>query len=192
MSGERVPSHVRTIRIETVRVGEREMDVTGHLVDECPGGGRWFGLEQGRVIHDMTVTLRVRSPDLVITRVSAQMDSRPYTLCTDALPPLEALVGLSVAQGFSRAVNQRFGRQHGCAHLTALVQAMAPAVKQAAGAVFRDGDDLPRADQDRWFVNTCQAWRENGPLHERLVAGDVQGLRALSARTPPVRDPAAD
>jgi hypothetical protein len=177
--------HVRSIRMESVKVSATELDVTGHLVDERPdGGGNWFGLPTGAIIHDMTLTMRIRYPDLVITRMSGGMASRPYTICTDALEPLQGLVGLSLARGFTRAVNERMGRQQGCAHLTALVQAMAPVVKQAVGGAFRDEREIPRAD-DMWFVNTCQAWRENGPLHTRLLAGDVNGLRALSARRPP-------
>jgi hypothetical protein len=30
-------------------------------------------------------------------------------------------------------------------------------------------------------ANTCRAWRENGPLHRMIQAGDEAGLRALSA-----------
>ncbi|MBI3107922.1 MAG: hypothetical protein HYY95_20530, partial [Candidatus Rokubacteria bacterium] len=33
---------------------------------------------------------------------------------------------------------------------------------------------------DRWFVNTCRSWRENGPLHSLLKQGDQAGLRAMS------------
>jgi hypothetical protein len=113
------------------------------------------------------------------------MDVHPYTLCGDAVPPLHQLVGLSVIRGFTREVNERFGRQLGCAHLTALIQAMAPVVKQGAGAAFHEDEELPRADQDLWFVNSCQAWREDGPLHDRLKAGDIRGLRAFSARRRP-------
>jgi hypothetical protein len=34
---------------------------------------------------------------------------------------------------------------------------------------------------DPWFVNTCQAWREDGPLHRLVQARDEDGLRRLSA-----------
>jgi hypothetical protein len=173
--------HTRTLRIESVRTGPAELAVTGHLVDERPPGATWFGLAQDTMVHDMRVTLHVRHPDLTITRVAAEMVARPYTLCADAIEPLHGLVGLSVARGFTRAVNERFGRQQGCAHLTALVHAMAPAVRQAAG-VFRDAHVIPTTEDELWFVNTCQAWREGGLLHQRLVAKDVAGLRAL---TPP-------
>ncbi|MBI2490692.1 MAG: DUF2889 domain-containing protein [Candidatus Rokubacteria bacterium] len=149
---------LRTISAEAWKVSDTELEVTGRLVDDRPQGGpRWFDEGHGTTIHDMSLTIRVRYPDLVIT-------------------------GLSVAQGFTRAVNERFGRQAGCAHLTALIQALGPVVRQAAGAAFRDESAPPRADRDLWFVNTCQAWRAGGPLHARLVAGDVAGMKALSAR----------
>ncbi len=180
---QKQPVQVRTIRAEAWRVSDDEIDVTGRLVDDRPAGGpRWFGKGQGTIVHDMTLTIRVRHPDLVITQASGQMDSHPYTLCPDALPPLQQLVGLSVARGFTRAVNERFGRQLGCAHMTALIQALGPVVRQAAGAAFRDEDAPPRADRDLWFVNTCQAWREQGPLHTRLAQGDIEGMKALAAR----------
>ena len=182
MSGS--PIHVRTIRVEAVRASDNEIDVTGHLVDDRPQGAAWWGARQGTTIHDMTLTLRVRYPDFVITAVGGGMASHPYTLCPDALPSLQQLVGLSVARGFTRAVNERFGRQQGCAHLTALLHAIAPVVKQGAGAAFRDESAPPRADHDLWFVDTCLAWRDDGPLAARLRAGDVDGLRALSARKP--------
>jgi hypothetical protein len=176
---------VRTIRVEARQVGDAELDVTGRLVDERPRGGpRWVGLDRGTTIHDMSLTLRVRYPDLTITAVSGTMATFPYTVCGDAVPPLQQLVGLSVAQGFTRAVNERFGRERGCAHLTALIQAMAPVVRQGAGAAFRDEDAPSGGEADHWFVDTCQAWRARGPLHERLRAGDVDGLRALTAGRP--------
>ena len=182
MSDSEVPVQVRTIRTSVTRVGENELEVTGQLVDERPGvGEQWFGIHAGSTIHDMWVTLRVRHPNLEITDVSARMATHPYLVCTDAIPSLRKLVGLSVSRGFTRAVNERLGREQGCSHLTALVQAMAPVVRQGAGVAFRDANDVPRAAEDMWFVNTCQAWRERGPLHQALVAGDVARIRSLSA-----------
>jgi len=179
------PSQVRTIRVSATRVAETEMEVIGHLVDERPTGTGVDWLEDGHgvVFHDMTLSIRVRHPALVITEVGGTMAAHPYTLCPDALPPLEALVGLSVARGFMRAVNERFGRQRGCAHLTSLVQAMGPVVRQAAGVAFHDLATAPPAQRDRWVVDSCQAWRQDGPLHTRLQAGDIDGLRAFSARS---------
>lgn len=178
-----VPVHVRTIRVEARRVGPDELELTARLLDERPGGGpRWLGAGAETTVHDMALTVRVRYPDLVITAVDGSMTTHPYLVCPEALPPLQQLVGLSVARGFTRAVNERFGRARGCAHLTALVHALAPVVRQAAGAAFRDQDRPPDPGEDFWFVDTCQAWREGGPLASRLRAGDLAGLRALVAR----------
>jgi hypothetical protein len=48
-----------------------------------------------------------------------------------------------------------------------------------SGVAFED-QERPAAGAP-WFVNTCQAWRENGPLHRLIEAGDEAGLRGLSA-----------
>ena len=177
------PVHVRTIRVEITPACEGELEVTATLVDERPrGNAKWFGSEPPPVIHDMRLGLRVRQPGLVITAVRSEMASHPYTICPDALPPLQTLVGLSIARGFTREVNERFGRQRGCAHFTALIHAVAPAVRQGAGVAFGE-HDRP-GDPDPWFVNTCQAWREDGPLHRLVRAGDEAGLRGLSAFPP--------
>jgi hypothetical protein len=181
--------HVRTIRVEAARVGDCELEVTGRLVDDRPQGSEsWFGRPYGPTIHDMSLTLRVRYPDLVITGVGGSMAAHPYVVCPDAVPRLDRLVGLSVARGFTRALNERLGRQQGCAHLTALIHAMAPVVRQGAGAAFGEQADVPRPGRDRWFVDTCQAWRADGALADRLRAGDLEGLQALSTPRP---DPAA-
>ena len=185
MSSATDPVHVRTMTMEARRAGAAALEVTGRLVDERPQGAGvgWFGAVNGSIIHDMRVTLRVRHPDLVVIAVTAEMTSHPYSLCTDAVAPLQQLVGLSIARGFMRAVNERFGRQLGCAHLTALIQAMAPVVRQAIGPAFREYEEIPKTDGETWFVNSCQAWKEGGLLHQRLAAGDLDGLKALSARS---------
>ncbi|HZP38249.1 MAG TPA: DUF2889 domain-containing protein [Methylomirabilota bacterium] len=179
------PVHVRTIRVEVAEAPDEQLDVTAILVDERPAGNpRWFGATPPRVIHDMRLGLRIRHRDLVITAVRSEMASHPYTICPEALPPLEQLVGLSISRGFTREVNERFGRQRGCAHLTALIHALAPAVRQGAGVAFADRPRGGAGLDEQWFVNSCQAWREEGPLHRLLRAGDEAGLRALSAFPP--------
>ncbi len=178
------PVHVRTIRVEAAEAGPGELEVTGTLLDERPRGQvRWEGDDGARVVHDMTVTLRVRYPDFVITEARATMAAYPYAICPEALSPVEQLVGLSVARGFVRAAQERVGRERGCAHLTALILAMALVVKQGAGAAFRGERNAPRDAVDLWFINTCQAWRQDGPLHLLLKRGDVEGLKAMSARS---------
>ena len=180
------PVHVRSIRVEAAEDAERQLVVTGTLVDERPRGGeKWFGVEGPRVIHRMQLSLRVRHPDLVITGVEGGMEAHPYRICPDAVPSLQQLVGVSVRQGFTRAVNERLGRQRGCAHLTALIHAMAPVVVQAAGVAFASPDEPVVPDErELWVIDTCQAWREDGVLHRLVRARDATGLQNISAYRP--------
>ena len=186
MTNATPPLHVRSIRVEAAEHGDRELVVTGTLTDERPRGGeKWFGVEGPRIIHQMRLSLRVRHADLVITAVEGGMEAHPYRICPDAVPSLQRLVGVSVRQGFTRAVNERLGRQRGCAHLTALVHAMAPVVVQAAGVAFAEPDEPVVPDERAlWVIDTCQAWREDGVLHRLVRAGDAEGLQHISAYRP--------
>jgi len=181
MSEARQVIHVRTIQAEVVKVGDDEIEVTGRLVDQRPGEQpTWFGVRKDPTVHDMALTLRVRHPDLMITAASASMQTHPYTICPEAVPRVQQLVGISVRHGFTRAVNERLGRQNGCSHLTALVQAMAPVVRQGAGAAFGNESEMPRPDDGVWWVNTCHAWRDDGPLMDLVRANDGPGMRQIS------------
>lgn len=182
-ASDRTIVHFRAIEAEVAKISDDEIEVTGRLLDRRPGGNpSWWRKRPDSMVHDMALTLRIRRPDLVITAASASMGAHPYTICPDTLPRVQALVGLSVSRGFTRAVNERLGRENGCAHLTALVQALGPVVRQGAGAAFRDENEIPRADEQLWWVNSCHAWRDDGPLMDRLRAGDADGLRAFASR----------
>jgi Protein of unknown function (DUF2889) len=171
-----LPVHVRTIRVEAVEAGSGDampgaLLVRGTLEDRRPRGVPDWIQHDGEVIHHMEVTLTVTWPDLVVSAIHGAMRTFPHAgVCPDALPPLQSLVGVAVGRGFTRAVNERIGRERGCTHVAALILAMGPVVRQGAGAAFgfatqRDPSGTP------WFVNSCQAWREGGPLHQNWLAG---------------------
>jgi hypothetical protein len=172
-----LPVHVRTIRIEAVDIAGpadgRMLRVGGSLEDRRPRGVPEGIQHDGEVIHHMEVVITVSWPDLVITGIEGAMGTFPHPgVCPEALPPLQSLVGVPVGRGFTRAVNERVGREQGCTHVTALILAMGPVVRQGAGAAFgfaTPGD--PRGTP--WFVNSCQAWREDGPLHRAWMDGRI-------------------
>ena len=170
-----LPFHVRTIRIDAVETAggsaaPSALLVRGTLEDRRPQGVPDWVQHDGEVIHYMEVTLTVTWPDLVVSAIDGAMRTFPHPgVCPDALPPLQSLVGVAVGRGFTRAVNERIGRERGCTHVAALILAMGPVVRQGAGAAFGfaapgDPDGTP------WFVNSCQAWREGGPLHRSWLA----------------------
>jgi hypothetical protein len=177
--GHPLPAHVRTIEVQAARGPEASegpwLQVRGRLVDRRPQGlpADVNIAHDGDRIHDVEVTMTVRYPDLVVTAIEGQMRTVPYrTLCPEALPPLQGLVGLSVSRGFTRAVNERLGRERGCTHVVALILAMAPVVRQGAGAAFGFGNAevVEPSSGQPWFVNSCQAWREGGVLHQDWLA----------------------
>ena len=174
-----LPVHVRTIRIDAAKlVAEDEpsgalLRVHGSLEDRRPQGVPDWIQHDGDVIHHMEVTLTATWPDLIVRGIDGVMRTFPHAgICPDALPPLQGLVGVAVGRGFTRAVNERIGRERGCTHVAALILAMGPVVRQGAGAAF--GFAAP-GDPSRapWFVNSCQAWREDGPLYQDWRAGKL-------------------
>lgn len=173
-----LPVHVRTIRIDAAEIAAEgdtkgALRVHGSLEDRRPQGVPDWIQHDDDVIHHMEVTLTVTWPDLVVAAIDGSMRTFPHAgVCPDALPPLQSLVGIAVGPGFTRAVNERIGRERGCTHVAALILAMGPVVRQGAGAAFgfaTPGD--PRGTP--WFVNSCQAWREGGPLHRAWLAGEL-------------------
>ena len=174
-----LPVHVRTIRIDAAKaVAEGEasgaaLRVHGSLEDRRPQGVPDWIQHDGDVIHRMEVTLTVTWPDLVVSGIEGVMHTFPHPgICPDALPPLQGLVGVTVGRGFTRAVNERIGRERGCTHVAALILAMGPVVRQGAGAAF--GFAAPGDPQGTpWFVNSCQAWRADGPLYQAWRAGEM-------------------
>jgi hypothetical protein len=172
-----LPAHVREIRIEAVEAaaagGASALRVSGVLVDRRPRGAPDWIQHDGDVIHHMEVTLTVSWPALEVVAIEGRMPTFPHPgVCPDALPPLQGLLGVPVGAGFTRAVNERIGRERGCTHIAALILAMGPVVRQGAGAAFgfaTPGD--PRGTP--WFVNSCQAWRADGPLHRAWLAGEL-------------------
>jgi hypothetical protein len=173
-----LPVHVRTIRIDAIETapgdgGASALRVHGSLEDRRPRGVPDWIQHAGDVIHHMEVVLTVSWPALVVTAIDGAMRTFPHAgICPDALPPLQSLVGVAVGRGFTRAVNERIGRERGCTHVAALILAMGPVVRQGAGAAFgfaTPGD--PRGTP--WFVNSCQAWRADGPLHRAFLAGQL-------------------
>jgi len=88
-----------------------------------------------------------------------------------------------VARGYTKAVQDRFGRAAGCSHLEFLARAIGPAVIQALNSsntrhqlehpeetpsLRRQGEGLG------WLRNTCHIWSDGG-VGEQLIELGWQG-----------------
>lgn len=160
-----VPTHRRQMHFEVFERGG-VFEVVGRLRDDRPWAA---GTDLVEHVHDMELRVTVRRADLVITGARAEMHRFPHAECTDIEAAFNGLVGLSVARGYTRAVQERFGRSLGCTHLEVLARAIGPVVVQAvasAAARLRDASRTEAAMADAgttWFADSCHVWATEGP-----------------------------
>lgn len=173
MSEPRLPAHRRSITVEVVD-HPGHFEVLAQLRDERP----WAeGSEQVNLVHDLGLRLEVRREDLVITAAEATMSRFPHAECPGIAPSFAGLVGLSVARGYTKAVQERFGRVRGCAHLVVLATAVAPTVIQAIpSSASRDagtsGIARSISGEPSWLAGTCHIWEpEHGPGPTKVALG---------------------
>jgi len=165
--------HTRRIEIATYEGGSDSVIVEGVLKDERlansyrPGGE---SLPPGTV-HHMIIRMQVRGPKLVIEDIDVEMPTVPRRECLETLDSLAPLKGLPIVSGFTNRVKVRVGGVKGCAHLVALITAMASAAVQGAWAVMtsrpRDPATFLPGAVDR-IKNTCRVWRTDGPLYKEI------------------------
>jgi hypothetical protein len=177
ISADEEPVHRRTIALEVFEHDEHFV-VVGTLHDQRPWSS---GTHGPRDLHFMELALLVRRADMTIVDAAADMRTFPHAECTDIEPRFHELVGLSVARGYTNAVQERFGRERGCSHLEFLARAIGPAVVQAvtssaARHVERTGV-YPNAGAGLAFLaNTCHVWIEDGPGAQKIALGWRPGL----------------
>ena len=158
--------------------------VVGTLHDERPWAG---GDYAPRDLHFMELGLVVRRADMTIVDAAADMQTFPHAECTDIEPSFRDLIGLSVARGYSGAVQERFGRQRGCSHLEFLARAIGPVVVQgitssAAWQVEKgDGEHPMREGGFSFLTNTCHVWTEDGPGAQKIALGWRPGMLGYPA-----------
>jgi hypothetical protein len=172
------PVHRRTVEVEVFQRGAYFL-VVGTLRDERPWASGHLG---PRELHAMELAIVVRRADLTIVDAVADMATFPHAECTDIEPKFRELVGLSVARGYTTAVQERFGRQRGCSHLEFLARAIGPVVVQgltSSGAweVEKGSGEHPMREGGFTFLaDTCHVWTEDGPGARKIAAGWRPGL----------------
>jgi hypothetical protein len=175
---EAVPLHRRSVEFEAFDGGETIV-VVGTLRDSRP----WA--EDGsavRTVHDMELKVTVRVEDLTIIAASAVMHTFPHAECPGITEAFAGLAGLSVARGYTRAVQSRFGGPKGCTHLEQLARSLGPVVVQAitsrrARAVaLGEQADLISGAGSPWARDSCHIWAEGGVADQKLQAGWRPGI----------------
>jgi hypothetical protein len=173
-----VPLHRRSVEFEAFDGGETIV-VVGALRDLRPWAEDGTAI---RTVHDMELKVTVRVDDLTITEASAVMRTFPHTECPAIAEAFAGLAGLSVARGYTRAVQRRFGGPRGCTHLEQLARSLGPVVVQAVtsrrarAVALGQQEDLISGAGSPWARNSCHIWAEGGVADQKLAAGWRPGV----------------
>jgi len=130
-------------------------------------------------MHRMLLDLEIALADTTITSARSTMHDYPHTECPSAESSVQALEGLSITRGFTRAARERIGGPLGCDHVSHLVSVVAPAAIQALGGLrsrraAAGGETGPR--DDGWWQrlrNTCHIWAHGGVGEQKVEIGWV-------------------
>lgn len=165
--------HQRSIDVAIYEGSSATIVVEGSLKDDrfldshLPDGS----VQPPFTVHHMIIRMALTVPDLRINDIEVAMPAAPHADCHGAQQVLEALKGMRIAAGFTARVRNAVDRRKGCTHLLTLLTAMAPAAFQGAWSarVSRPIDPQSYAAMAASLVDTCLAWRGDGPLANRRL-----------------------
>ncbi len=164
--------HTRNIHVAIYSYEDDAIVVEGQLkdnrlIDSYRSGG---DVIKPGVVHNMTIRMKVRGPGLIIEDIDVEMPTVPNDGCLETRRSLEPIIGMSIVSGFTLKVRNLVGGAKGCAHLVALLMAMAPAAVQGAwSAATRSPSNsqaLKTYSMGR-LKNTCYVWRSDGPAFKK-------------------------
>jgi len=170
--------HRRRIDVTTYEYDEQRLIVEGTLKDDRFQDSHLITGEKlpGGAVHHMAIRLLVNCSNLLIEDVDVELISVPREVCRETIHCLAQIKGLTIAKGFMLKVKKIAGGSKGCTHLLELLQAMAPAVFQGfASHQARKPSAADPAHAKRvyeFLLNTCHAWREDGPyvkLYNKMI-----------------------
>lgn len=162
--------HTRKIDVTTYDYDGQRILIEGFLKDDRFQDSHMITGEKfpGGVIHHMKIRLLVNCSSLLIEDVDVDLPSVPRNECRETINCLAPIKGLTITRGFTAKVKKLAGGKNGCTHLVELLLAMAPAVVQ--GFAAQQSQKPTNSDPARarmiysFLLNTCHAWREDGPL----------------------------
>lgn len=184
--------HTRVYETKVYKVDDTTMLARAAVSDVKPPDLYIAGDDQPLEIHQMHVFLRVTLPEMTIIDAGVELETFPHSGCPAIAVHYQNLIGLNVARGFMKKIRELFGGPRGCAHTTALLQAMAPALLQAIWSMALKDEtassapaDVEAAQDQRMLgnVNTCHVWDENG-THVEIIrnGGPVETMIPVAIR----------
>lgn len=169
------PVHERRLEIKTYPVENNRVIIEGWLRDErLMPGYTWDGRERPPgVVHWMGVRLLIGGWPLTILDAEAEMRQTPHEQCPTVEDTVKKVIGISITTGFSDEIKKRVGGIEGCSHMAHLILAMGSAALHGFWAQqTREPRPVPKTREEfeglPLLVNSCQLWREGGPLLQEM------------------------
>ena len=166
--------HRRTYQMDGFIRDDGLWDIEGHIRDV-----KTYAFEnayRGTIgpddpIHDMSLRLTI-DDSFEIKAIEAVTDGSPYAVCPAITPNFQKMVGARIGPGWRRTVRERLGGIHGCTHLVELLISMATVAYQTAySSRSQTGKQktavTPRPGKRPALLNSCHAYREDGPIVAR-------------------------
>jgi hypothetical protein len=166
--------HTRNISVSTYDCDGQRILVEGILKDNRLHESHVITGEKfpAGVIHHMAIRLLVNCSNLLIEEVDVELIHVPRDVCRETIDCLKPIKGLTITRGFTAKVKKLAGGTKGCTHVLELLLAMAPAAIQGFAAHQSRKPSGFTTDHTQMFfhflLNTCHAWREDGPFVEML------------------------
>ena len=165
--------HSRNIEISTCAYKEEGIIVQGSLKDNRLK--QHYNIEGQRVdpftVHHMVIRMLVNGK-LMIEEIEGEMPGVPREECPETVKSLDRIKGWKIASGFTERVKAEIGGTAGCAHLSTLLLAMAPAAVQGYWAC-RSLKPLDKSVSphllEQYLINTCWVWRRDGDRAKALL-----------------------
>jgi hypothetical protein len=164
---EREHLHLRRVECRGYRRQDGLWDIEGYLHDSKTYGfdNRFRGrIEPGVPVHEMWVRLTI-DDGMRVQAIETATEAGPFAICGDIAPNYQRLIGERIGPGWTRRVKELLGGVAGCTHLMELLFPIATTAYQTMASrrqKERESGDRPK--NRPWVLDTCHAWRADGPV----------------------------
>ncbi len=167
--------HSRNLDISSYVFDDEHMLITGkfkekNLITVYEKSGEVI---EPHIFHHMHIQLLIKSAELKIVDIHVKIPGAPHDdICREMENSLDAIKGLVIAPGFTAKIKKIAGGIKGCVHLTTLLLSMAPAALQGYwifGARNKGRTENSEFDIGEYLIDTCWAWRKDGPLADNFI-----------------------
>lgn len=173
----REPLHTRRYDFRGFRREDGLFDIEGRMVDtkDYPFPNEFRGtVNPGEPLHDMIIRLTI-DLDFVVHDIAVVTAAAPYSICRDITPAFDAVKGMSVSKGWSKALLATFGGVRGCTHHLEMLRAMGTAAfqtvfgwrmreKRRATGASENGPEQTRPGKRPGFLDSCHALASDGDV----------------------------